>query len=348
MCCFEGKAEALPIPRMDAPYVCRHCNAPFQEAQQCLAHGDAHAADCPRFATAASGPEAEVERLKKALQEAEQRFREQVQLREEQVRRKDEQICRLTLQLQPELTDAARTVVTAEFADKGPLGLITDELEPGGPGVYVVGIKPAGQAAQMPQVQPGMRIVGVAGRSCANLRYRDVTQMIKSHAARPLIVTFALPEHCQSTPPSIGGGIDPSSEPEPESESGGAEIPEGVPPPSAPPPIAMLRRLSADAGRIVTNLNGWREQRRLSADTTDIPAVLLAAGFPPWKCKLAMAETAMRTESGEESAALHFLERHREDSDEWWKGLQAEGNETLSPVGRNGGNWVDVETSAET
>eukprot|EP01043_Picozoa_sp_COSAG02_P115042 COSAG02_NODE_51381_length_314_cov_0.967442_1_plen_59_part_10 len=59
---------------MEAPYVCRHCNAPFQEAERCRSHGDAHAADCPRFATARGQEAEEVERLRKALQEAEHRI----------------------------------------------------------------------------------------------------------------------------------------------------------------------------------------------------------------------------------------------------------------------------------
>ena len=326
---------------MDAPYVCKHCNAPFQDAAQCRSYGATHAADCPRFATA----EAEVERLRKALQEAELRIREQVRLGEEQLRRKDEQICRLTLQLQPELTEATNTVAV-EFADEGALGLVTDELQPVGSGVYVVGVKPAGQAARIPQVQPGMRIVGVAGRSCANMRYRDVTRLIKSHTARPLIITFALPDE----PPSIGGvpDPDPRCEPEPRPRPNAAPdaaiISEGVPPPSAPPPVAMLRRLSADAGRIVANLNEWREQRRGSTDNTGILAELISAGFPPWKCRLALAQTAMRTASGEKNAALEFLERHQDGSDDWWRTLQTAEDEALSPVGKYGGNWVDVET----
>ncbi len=327
--------------------MCRHCNAPFQEAERCRSHGDAHAADCPRFATARGQEAEEVERLRKALQEAEHRIHEQVQLRQEQLRRKDEQICRLTLQLQPDFIDDTKTVAV-EFADEGSLGLITDELQPEGPGVYVVGIK--GQAARLPQVQPGMRIVGVAGRSCVKMRYRDITQMIKTHTARPLIITFALPEGPPSTPPSIGGGHDFESglepDPAPEPEPDCTLIPEGVPPPSAPPPVAMLRRLSADAGRIVAS--AWREQRRSFTDTMDIPTELISAGFPPWKCRIALAQTTMRTAAGELTAALDYLERHQEHSDKWWRELQARDEAAHFPVKSNGGTWVDVDKSGGT
>ncbi len=293
---------------MEAPHT-----APFHEAEQCRLPGDAHAANCPRDARRQEAEE--LERLRKALQAAEQRIHEQVQLREEQLRRKDEQICRLTLQLQPELIHDTKTV-TVEFVADGALGLVTDELQPEGPGVYVVGVK--GQAARLPQVQPGMRIVGVAGRSCVNMRYREITQMIKTHTARPLTITFALPEGPPSTPPSIGAGHDSEPEPEPDCTL----IPEGVPPPSAPPPVAMLRRLSADAGRIVAS--AWREQRRSSEDdTAGIPTELISAGFPPWKCRLALAQTTMRTANGEKTAALDYLERHQERSDEWWRALHA-------------------------
>lgn len=348
---------------MDVPFVCRHCNAPFQEAELCRSQGDSHAPECPRFAATQQDPE--VERLKIALREAELRLNEQVQLTKEKLRRKDEQICRLTLQLQPELIDTTKTIAV-EFEDEGALGLVTDELQSGGTGVYVVGVKPAGQAARIPQVQPGMRIVGVAGRSCANLRYHDVTHMIKTHAARPLVITFAQPEEPASTPPSIRdtrgvefdtepegapesepvGDVEATLEPEPEQQPGSTVISEGVPPPStAPPPVAMLRRLSEDAGRIISNFSEWRGQHRDLTDPTGIPSELISAGFPAWKCRLALDQTAMRSANGEANAALDYLNRYQDKSDHWWRARE---QEALSLVCGHGSNWVDVDKSDGT
>jgi len=337
------------------PYVCKHCSAPFEEAELCRAHSDSHAVGCPRYERTA-GAEAEVELLRKALREAEHRVQEEARLREEQLRRKDEQICRLTLQLQPELTErSAASTIDVAFEDEGALGLVTDELETGSPGVFVVGIKPSGQAACRPQVQPGMRIVGVAGRSCAHLRYREVTQMIKSHAARPLILRFEAPEP-PSAPPSIGNGteVEPEPEPEPDKVISEAVPPPSIPPPSSPPPLANLaRRLSADAGRVVTNLSEWREQRRASMDLAGVPPELLSAGFPAWKCRIAVAKTAMRTANGEANAAFDYLERFQGESDDWWRTMEASDGEPPAPLsahggGGGGGNWVDVEKSTGT
>ena len=219
----------------------------------------------------------ELEMLRAALRQSEERVREERALREELERRKDAQICRLTLQLQPPVPcDAAGAggAVTVEFEEEGALGFVTDELETGSPGVFVVGVKATGQAARHAALQPGMRIVGVAGRSCAELRYREVTQLIRNHSARPLVLTLEAPP--PPTPvPAVSADC---GEPEPEPECT-AEICEGVPPPEglppvSPPPLAALaRRLSADAGRVVAGLSDWREQR---------PAAPAEAEGKPW------------------------------------------------------------------
>ena len=109
--------------------------------------------------------------------------------------------------------------MTVELAEPGPIGLVTDEHSAGLPGVWVAGIKAGGQAARHPEIEPGMRIVGVAGKSCAELGYRDVTNLIRHHSQRPLALT-----------------LQPA-----DAEAAAAVPPEGVPPPCAeaiPPPGA--------------------------------------------------------------------------------------------------------------
>ena len=257
------------------PFVCKHCAEPFFDAELCKSASSSHARGCPRFASPRGAAEAEVELLRRALQQSEERVREERALREELERRKDAQICRLTLQLQPELPPVGVDgggggAISVEFEEEGGLGIVTDELETGSPGVFIVGIRAGGQAARHAALQPGMRIVGVAGRSCAGLRYREVTQMIRNHSARPLVLTLQAPPP-SSAPPAVSTGYgEPEPEPEPEPECT-AEISEGVPPPglspSSPPPLAALaRRLSADAGRVVAGFKGWEQRPAVAAE----------------------------------------------------------------------------------
>ena len=93
--------------------------------------------------------------------------------------------------------------------------------------------------------------------------------MIRNQSTRPLVLTLEAPPP-PIAPPTVGGicGTEPEPEPEPEPapEPGGtAGIYEGVPPRSS-----LARRLSADAGRVVAGLSGWR------------PAAAAAVEGEPW------------------------------------------------------------------
>ena len=87
--------------------------------------------------------------------------------------------------------------VTVTFADAGSLGLNLTTTEGR---TTVLAVKSDTQAAQHPQLRPGLAITSVDGVDVSSSDHLAVTQTIVDHPQRPLTMTFADPSIAESAP----------------------------------------------------------------------------------------------------------------------------------------------------
>jgi C-terminal processing protease CtpA/Prc len=111
----------------------------------------------------------------------------QAQRHERELRHRDAQIFRLRLQLLKVREEEAD--VTVQLTEPGSIGLTVDELDDGG--AWIIAIEPGEQSATHPEIQLGMRVVGVGGRACTQLPFARVVELIRDHRERPLALNLA-------------------------------------------------------------------------------------------------------------------------------------------------------------
>ena len=97
--------------------------------------------------------------------------------------------------------------VTVTFADAGSLGLNLTTTEGR---TTVLAVKSDTQAAQHPQLRPGLAITSVDGVDVSSSDHLAVTQTIVDHPQRPLTMTFADPSIPESAPAMAQLSLDPS------------------------------------------------------------------------------------------------------------------------------------------
>ena len=85
---------------------------------------------------------------------------------------------------------AAEMPIEAIFTEPGSLGLAFEAPSPSSP-PSIKEVKAGTQAVQHGQLTVGMKLVEVAGVSCAGMAYQDCIGLIKDHPQRPISLKFA-------------------------------------------------------------------------------------------------------------------------------------------------------------